>query len=191
MSELSSSRWSKLPSHVDFADLRRIALLTAGMISLNSSPLGAQDRAAPDPLDQLRACKAITGAQERLACFDAASAHLIAQNDSGAVKVVDQEEIRETRRGLFGFTMPKFGIFGGGGDSDEDKLLNSEVTGVRHLGRDAWLLTIREGSVWRVSDAPSRFRPQVGDAIELERAAMGSFWVRLNGKTGVKGRRVE
>ncbi len=156
-------------------------------------PVQAQDAGETEHLTALQQCRTVADDTARLACFDRETAVLIAATDSGDLQIVDREAVRETRRGLFGFSLPKLGIFGGNDDEGEElaKRLESEIVGVRSAGREAYLLTIAEGSVWRVSDAPRRFRPKVGDAVEFERAAMGSYWVRLNGQLGVKGRRVE
>ncbi len=152
----------------------------------------AQAQEAQDiPLQALRSCQAITSGAERLTCFDRAAADLLQATEAGELRVVDREEIRETRRGLFGFSLPKLGLFANEEKDGLDQSLTSTITEVRRVGREGYLVTIAEGSRWRVNDAPARFRPEAGDAIELEKAALGSFWLRVNGATGVKGSRVE
>jgi len=153
----------------------------------------AQDTSEDARMTALRACQATVDPTARLACYDRAVGEVVAATDAGELQVVDREEIRETRRGLFGFSLPKLGIFGGGDDDKDDlaKKMNTTITGVRTVGREGWQITIAEGSVWQISEAPRRFRPQIGDDVELERAAMGSYWVRLKGQNGVKGRRIE
>lgn len=153
------------------------------------SPAAAQEKDDDVQLAPLRECQAITDNEARLACYDREVAAVVAASDSGDIQVVDKEDIRETRRGLFGFSLPKTGIFGGGDDED-DEVMTSQITGVRTVGREGYQITIAEGSVWQINDPPRRFRPKVGDEVELERAAMGSFWFRLNGQNGVKSRRV-
>ena len=49
---------------------------------------------------------------ERLACFDKAVGTIVAASDSDDLRIVDREEVRETRRKLFGFALPDLGIFG-------------------------------------------------------------------------------
>ena len=177
--------------HSPFMDTgRRVAL--AGLATLAIAiPAHAQEIPNDEPLQGLRECQAIAIAEERLACFDTAVSRLVQASEAGDLRVVDREDIRETRRGLFGFSMPKLGLFRGSEDEDVDRVLHSTITEVRQVGRESYLLTIAEGSRWRVNDAPRRFRPEAGDTVEFERAALGSFWVRINGTPGVKGRRVE
>lgn len=185
------------PNLGTFKSKQPLALVTVAIVTSLGLATPAQSQESEtgegDYLAALQQCRAIGDDAARLACFDREAATLLAATDRGDLRIVDREAVRETRRSLFGFSLPKLGIFGGN-DDDEDEVdgtLVSEVTDVRTIGRDAFLLTITEGSVWRVSSAPRRFKPRVGDTIELEKAAMSSYWVRLNGQIGVKGRRVE
>ena len=168
----------------------RVALIGTAAFGM-AIPAHAQETSADEPLQDLRECQAVANPEERLICFDTAVSQLVQASEAGDLRVVDREDIRETRRGLFGFSMPKLGLFRGSEDEDVDRVLNSTITEVRQVGRESYLLTIAEGSRWRVNDAPRRFRPEAGDAVDFERAALGSFWVRVNGTPGVKGRRVE
>lgn len=164
----------------------------SGIILLLAAPASlalAQDTDGNEQLAALKNCQSIEAAEERLACYDREVAAVVSASDSGEIQVVDKEDIRETRRGLFGFSLPKTGIFGGS-DEENDDAMTSQITAVRQVGREGYQITISEGSVWLVNDPPRRFKPKVGDEVELEQAAMGSFWVRLNGQNGVKGRRV-
>ena len=173
-------------------DMRHYLATAGSFLILATLPTSAsaQEKSDDAQLGQLRECQAIVDDAARLACYDREVAAVVAASDAGDIQVVDKEDIRETRRGLFGFSLPKTGIFGGGDDKD-DEVMTSQITSVRQVGREGYRITIAEGSVWQINDPPRRFRPKVGDDVELERAAMGSFWVRLNGQNGVKGRRVE
>lgn len=169
---------------------RVMACLAATLSCWSPVALSAQENnRSADELQSLNECREIGQDGERLACFDRAVASILARQENGELKVVRAEEIRETRRGLFGFSTPKTGLFASNDEADDK--LQSRITGVRQLRSDYWEITIAEGSVWRASDTPRRFKPRVGDAVELERAALGSYWLRLNGTLGVKARRIE
>lgn len=158
-----------------------------------ATPASAQDANStrPDLLADLQSCRDIDDPARRLACFDRASASLLAARDSGEVRVVDREEVQQTRRGLFGFTLPKLGIFGAGDDEQLDTL-ESTITSISRVGRNGYRIRIEEGSVWQIDSAPSRLRtPKPGDAIVLKKASLNSFFIRIAGQIGVKGRRVE
>ena len=172
---------------------RAAALLLLATGVAFGSPVAAQQSNAdrPDLLAGLQSCSAIEDPARRLACFDRAAASLLAARDSGEVRVVDREEVQETRRSLFGFTLPKLGIFGAGDDEQLDEL-ESTITGVSRVGRNGYRIRIEEGSTWQIDSAPSRLRtPKPGDAIVLKKASLNSFFIRIAGQIGVKGRRVE
>ena len=160
-----------------------------GFIAFLTFPAVAAAQNDEDQLKALRDCRTIQDDAARLACFDTAVQVVIARQDSGEITVVDKEDIRETRRGLFGFSMPKLGIFGSG-DDEADQVMQSTITGLRQLRGDHWEIEIAEGSVWQATNTPRRFKPETGDSVELERAAMGSYWLRVDGSLGVKARRI-
>jgi hypothetical protein len=156
----------------------------------------AQQPAAPQPdyLAALKSCQAVATDAERLACFDRAVATMVTAADGGEVRLVDQEEVRKTRRRLFGFSLPDIGLFGDNdGEDDELDTLQSTITSVRYSRSDAFTFQIEEGgATWQVSNAPARLRPvKPGDKVEFKKAALGSYFIRINGQIGVKGRRVQ
>ncbi|OBX19142.1 hypothetical protein A9995_08360 [Erythrobacter sp. QSSC1-22B] len=152
----------------------------------------ASQVSSSDHIAELKACRGIAVEAQRLACFDRSVGAIIAAADSGEVKVVDREDVRETRRSLFGFALPRLGIFGSVDDEEDISMLTSSITGVRRLPRDTYIITIAEGSKWQVNNAPLRLRPpEVGNSIVLKKASLGSFLIRIDGQIGVKGRRIE
>ena len=177
--------------------MNKVALLAVAAIgAAAAAPAYAQDAKGPEvptsPLiGKLETCRAITEDAERLACFDREVGALVGAADKGEVKVVDAEEITQTRRRLFGFSLPKIGLFGGG-DEEEVKTLTSTITRVRHLGGKEYVFWIEEGNAqWRMKGRTVRFRaPKVGDSVEFKPASMGTYWIRVNGRKGVRGNRV-
>lgn len=174
--------------HVLHRSPARFWLAAAIAVALPASGSAQNGDAGSDTLQSLDACRAIAEDTARLACFDREVAAVMAERESGAIQVVDAEDIRETRRSLFGFSTPKTGLFAS--DGAEEKRLQSTITSLRQVRADYWEVTIAEGSVWRASDTPRRFKPKVGDPVELEEATLGSYWLRVDGKTGVKARRI-
>lgn len=158
----------------------------------------AQDGGEAGPLDPLKACQAETDPTARLACYDAAVGAVVAAEEQGDLRVVDREMVRETRRGLFGFSIPDFGIFGGDdGDKDEESgefdTLATTVTGVRYMTPRSFAFRIAEGNaLWQVDEAPRRLLTvEEGDTVEIEKGALSSYFIRFDGQSGVKGRRIE
>lgn len=160
------------------------ALAVATFVEVSAS---AQD--SENELQALRDCRAIEQNEARLACFDLAVDTVIARQDSGELQVLDKEDVAQTRRGLFGFSLPRIGIFASD-DEEENTTLQSRITALRRLRSDHWEIEISEGSLWRATNTPRNFRPEVGDEVELEKAAMTSYWLRVNGALGVKASRI-
>ncbi|MBU1606216.1 MAG: type VI secretion protein [Alphaproteobacteria bacterium] len=166
-------------------------------LAVGASAAGAQDPdavAAPatDYVAALKACRSISEPTERLACFDRTAGAMVAATESGEVSIVDREDVRKTRRSLFGFTMPEGGILGSSDTEDDTSMLESTITDVRRLGGDTYVIAIAEGSKWQMSNVPMRLRPpRVGDEVVFKKAALGSYFIRIAGQTGVKGRRIE
>ena len=173
------------------------ALATFVIAPATSHAKDKQDSENRDPqvLADLKACQPITDSAQRLACYDRATVALIASADSGEVRMVDKEEAKAVRRSLFGFSLPRIALFGGGkekGAEEEVKVLQTTVTRVRALPAGKFLFRIAEGDAeWQTTDAPMAMdAPRVGDKVTLERAALGSYWVKFDGQRAVKGKRV-
>lgn len=164
------------------------AALSIALVGL-ASPALAQDD-SPGYLDRLATCRSIEEPDARLACYDREVGAVVAASEEGEVRLVDREEVRQTKRKLFGFTIPK-GLFGSD-DKEEMDLLETTITRVAPYGRSGYLITTEEGSVWQISNPPMRFNPpKSGQAVVFKRAALGSFFIRVNGQLGVKGVRIE
>lgn len=176
---------------------RRLGLPLALALLGSTASVSAQDQsespaASVDYVAQLKACRDIPGESQRLACFDTAVGAMVAATETGEVNIVNREDVRQTRRSLFGFTMPKGGIFGSNDDEADSAMLESTIADVRRSQGRTIVITIAEGSKWQISNVPMRLRPpRVGDAVVFKRASLGSYFIRIDGQIGVKGRRIE
>ena len=178
--------------------LTRSALIAAPSLAaaaLLVAPATAQDGPAPtgeaDYLEALKACQAIASDAERLSCLDASVARMVAANDAGEVQIVDKEDVTETKRKLFGFSLPKIGLFGGG-DGDEDELFETTITSARYVDSKTVRFTTAEGAVWQMNNVPRRLRRiEKGDSVAFKKASLGTYFIRIDGQMGVKGKRVE
>ena len=168
-------------------------LLLLGPAILLPYSAQAQDRADSTYIESLRACQAVAADSERLACYDTAVAAVTQATEQGELRILDREAVSQTRRRLFGFSLPDIDLFKTRGDQGDQELetLTSTVTAVRKLREDAFLFQIADGGTWQILNAPSRLRRiEVGDSVEFKKAALGTYFVRINGGIGVKGRRV-
>jgi hypothetical protein len=175
----------------------------SGAIALccSFSSLAAQDSApessglAESPLvEKLEDCTTIADDAQRLACFDREVAALVAATGAGALRVVEEQDITEARKKLFGYQVPDAGIFATRNEEEREaaQTLVSTITRVRKVGSKEYHIWIEEGdAVWRMKGTSIRFRaPEVGDPVEFKPATMGTYWIRVDGRKGVRGNRI-
>jgi hypothetical protein len=167
-------------------------ILAATAIMFSASAAYAQDTTDSDPyIDSLKACQTMADDAARLACYDAAVGKVVTASDEGEVRIVDKAVVTKTKRGLFGLGIPDFGLLSGDDDEEKLDLLQSVITKVSISGSTMFITIEDGGAVWRIKNAKSRIkRAKPGDPVEFKKAAMGSYFIRINGKTGVKGSRV-
>lgn len=166
-----------------------------GAIALSATANAQETRPDDTYIEALRECQAKTDPEARLTCFDTTAATIVGASDKGELRIVDSGEVRETRRKLFGFTLPDFGIFGHkakDGDIQEEEIdaITTTIARARSTS-EGYLLTTADGAVWQIDNPPRRLMsPKVGQSLEIRNAALGSFFLRIDGQTGVKGRRI-
>lgn len=181
------------PTPTSLFHKRAASPLTAVVLALCATPALAQtDQADPsvDYLESLKSCQAIAEDAARLACFDSAVGGMVAASDAGDVQVIDREDVRETRRSLFGFSLPKISLFGD--DEEEEELFTTTVASVRYTSSRSARITTAEGAVWEMNNIPRNRREfEPGDEIEFKEASLGFYFLRIGGQTGVKGKRVQ
>lgn len=165
-------------------------------LAIAALPVGAKDQpTAPSPLvAALDACRAVGDPAQRLACFDKASAALIDASRSGQVSVVDRGELRQARRSLFGFQVPRLPFFSGDRSAEDDTgELESVIVATRELPNERYRITIKDGNaVWDTTETRiNLWPPKTGQKIKILRGPMGSYFLRFDGQLGVKGQRVQ
>ena len=159
------------------------ALAMAVPASSKTQPLAS----APPPkiFQDVVQCRAIADAAERLACFDRSVGALAAAQHSKDLYVADKEAMREARRGLFGFSLPKIKIFGDEDMADEVDRIETTIASFRE-GQKGYIFTLKDGAVWRQTDGAYLDRPKVGAKIRIRRAALGSFFGSVEGQPGFR-----
>ena len=166
--------------------------LTAGLAML-AAPAQAQEApAAGSIVSQLYACRTISDPAQRLACFDREVAALETAQTNNEVRIVDREQVRQARRGLFGLSLPNLGnIFGGGGDDDANEapaeeegitFIESRITSIGGDSGGRRLLVLENGQQW-VQIEPHRGRaPIAGAPITIRRGLLGSYVATVEGR---------
>ncbi len=177
---------------------RRIAsaLICASFLGSVPAVASEKDKAVSTPpaiYTDLVACKNITDAEQRLACFDEKVAALETAQSNNQVVIADREQVREARRGLFGLSLPRIKLFSGDGDDgDQIDQIEGTIASVRNSRSGKWTLKLEDGAVWQQTSAPrsTSRRPKVGDSIVVERGSLGSFVAKVNGGRAFKVKRI-
>ena len=166
------------------------ALLCIGSAASQAQPSGASPVRSEALIKALEGCRALSDSAARLACYDGAAARLLTAERAGEVVVVDRTQARAARRQAFGFSMPSLDMFKRG--EPETELNRVQFTLARATrGPDGkWILRTSEGQVWRQTDQKVLTRePRAGSKAEVRNAAMGSFFMNIDGQTAIRVRR--
>jgi hypothetical protein len=135
-------------------------------------------------------CRAITDPQERLACYDREVAALEQAERTSEIRVVDRQQVRQTRRTLFGLDLPDINIFGGGNDGETVSEISSTIRSASQDANGKFVFVLADGARWQQTDTRNLVQPKAGQPIRIRRAAMGSFLANVGRQTAVRVRRV-
>jgi len=152
----------------------------------------ARDKAPPPlpaQIQELFACRDITDAAARLACFDREVGELSAADQAKEITFTDRETAKKARRGLFGFSFPKLGgIFGG--DEDEIKEIETTIRSVSTDRSGKYTLVMEDDAVWVQIDTTRLPRqPKPGQKVKIKTATMGSYFATVDGGRTIRMKR--
>jgi hypothetical protein len=161
---------------------------------LLSTALLAQDGkedpalARPKLFDDVVACKTIENPEQRLACYDEKVAALDEAQKKEEIVVTDKAAVKEAKRGLFGFDLPKIKIFGGGDEVTEIEAVVKSVTANR-AGQVS--IVLEDGAKWQQVDTKILNRePRTGDKARIRVGSMGSYLVQFNDGPAIRMKRI-
>lgn len=151
--------------------------------------------AAGDPgqLAPLLACRGESNEQARLRCYDAAVAGIATATQSGSLVVIDREEVRRSRRSLFGFSLPRLPFFRGdrSHEDEEQEEIQTTLVGARQVQSNRWNLELEGGALWQTTEwANTMIDPRAGQRVRIRRGVMGSYMVSINGQRGLRAMRI-
>jgi hypothetical protein len=167
-------------------------LLVMG-IALASAAAAEKPRNRPELFNKLLDCRAIADNAQRLACYDQSVGAIEEAEKKKDLVVVDRKEIRETKKSLFGFTLPKIGLFTGDKDDDKDEIneINSTVEIARMVKGGDWSLRLaNDAGTWETNSSIS-VAPRPGDKVRIKKASLGSYLGQVGINRGVRFRRVQ
>jgi len=153
-----------------------------------------------DQVDAVIHCRAVTDSAQRLQCFDAAVAQLAEATERHDIVVVDRNQVRETRRRLFGFALPDIRLFGSGhrdrdgqaqnDDADEVRELHATVASASNGQGGRWVVTLEDGGTWtQVDNHPLAIWPRRGTTVVVRRGLVGNYMMEIAGQPGIRVRR--
>jgi hypothetical protein len=169
-------------------------LLLAGLPLIAIQPAFAKDKEEETkravPVQQLYDCRAIADADQRLACFDRTVAALEVAEAKREVTIADKETVKKTRRGLFGFSLPRIGLFGGDDDAEEIKEIEAVVKSASIDRSGKYRIVMEDGAVWQQIDTTRLPRePKPGQKVKIRVAAMGSYFANVDGQRAIRMKR--
>lgn len=147
-------------------------------------------QARPPVFEALVNCRTIVDPQARLACYDAKVAAMDEAEKNDELVLADKETMKEARRGLFGFSLPKLKLFDnedGGGESE----LVAKIASAYQANPGKWTVVLDTGARWVQIDTQVLARdPKQGMEIKIRPAAMGSYFANIGGQRALRMRRV-
>jgi hypothetical protein len=172
------------------------ALTVAIALAAPSIALAEDAPKLPAQVTALQSCRSKADAAERLACYDKAVDALSAAAASRDIVVIDRAEVKTTRKGLFGFTLPKIGFLSGRDGDKEDARDESElvstVASARQWNREYWRITLADGATWETTSTARGFDdPRPGAAVTIERGTLGAYWLTVGKRGRVQARRIK
>lgn len=167
-------------------------LLAALLTSVSSSAAKPNENGAPPAIyTALLDCRAIADPQARLACFDAKAEVLANATAQHSIIVADQEELRKTRRGLFGFALPTTGLLADG-EEEEIKRFETAVTSARTTRDGRWIVAVTPGGTWEQIDSRElALAPKANQKVVITHGALGTYFVSVDGQIPLRMRRIQ
>ena len=166
--------------------------LLALAFTLSAGAALAQSAPEPDVIKALKACSAIKPDPERLACFDKAAQSVTKAQETGDVIIIDKQSARAARRQAFGLDLPSLSILDRGADKAETETLQATVKAARNDAESRLVVTLDDGAVWRQVDSEILGKPpKAGDAVEIRKASMGSYLMKIGKQPAIRVRRSE
>lgn len=161
------------------------------VITMLAMAKAAETSQRSDPLvDGLARCLTVQGDAARLTCLDPAARALVDAARSQDVLVIKREDVRRTRRSLFG-------ISGEPGDAlvgpttERIDALETKVSGTARLANDRWSIQLAEGGRWQTTEAwVVGSDPRPGATVSIRRGSLGSYVMKVGAERSVRVRRV-
>lgn len=171
--------------------IRRIWGAAAIALLLSGQGAAAKDKVpTAAAIGKLAACRAIAEDTARLACFDREVGAFDTAVRERRIAVVDQAEVRKTRRTLFGIPLPSIKLFDDSGEP-EIKEVTATIKSKSQGEGGRIIFTLEDGAVWgQTDDWPVFFAVKPGQKVTLKRGALGSYFADFEKAVTVRAKRL-
>ncbi len=146
----------------------------------------------PAALKRLTDCRSIADQAQRLACYDREVAAVDTAEARKDLVVVDREQLKKTRKTLFGLTLPNLSVFGD--DSPEGEgtsRIEGKIKTVSQTPYGKWIFDLEDGARWAQTDSKDLpIFPKPGHEIKIRKAAVGSYLANVNGQVAIRVQRL-
>jgi hypothetical protein len=174
--------------------MMRVLMVGAALAAMTAPAIAKDKPAAPSPLvAALGNCQKLSDSGARLACYDQAVPALVGAANSGDIRVVDRESVRQARRSLFGFSVPSFAFLGGGDDKDDaaTKRLDSTIVNFSSIGNGFYRFTIADqNAVWESTESAMTRDAKFGEPVTITRSGIGGFWAKIANRRELRVKRI-
>lgn len=158
------------------------AVALAAALVVQACPAQARDKdKAAEPLppvfQAVVECRALTGDAERLACYDRNVGAMAAAREKQDLVVADRATITETKRGLFGFSLPRLKLFGTTEGEDVNQI-ETTLSAVRKAADGFAVFVLADGARWKQTEGALSFA-EPGDKIRIRRGAMNGYLAKV------------
>jgi hypothetical protein len=158
-----------------------MAMMAGGGVAQAGPARQDQPRAIREVLD----CRTVPP-EERLACFEKAADALAAATDAGEVVAIDRGQATAARRAAFGLPLDGLSFLDRAVKPEAADKLGGVVKSVKFLASGFFRVELEDGSIWRQISGDPDQQVTVGSPVVVERAALGSFAMRVKGRPPVK-----
>jgi hypothetical protein len=177
---------------------KRLLLLVCACVASTLMPVAvsAKDEGKPvvSSIDPLIACRSIADVTARVSCYDEQVDKLQQATAKNELVIMNKDDIKQTKRSLFGFTLPRLSIFGRSDGNDEERRADTQITAkavsLRSMGYGKWSFTLEDGAHWETTEAVRGPQPKGNDTVVIKQGALGSYMAEFDGGRAVRVKRV-
>jgi hypothetical protein len=165
--------------------------VAAGLLAVSAAFAGTAGSPLPGAVQRLLDCRTVAPDAARLACYDRAVNELGRLLAAGEIVVVDKERVATVKRQAFGFTLPSLTVFDRGDKPAELAEISAVASRAWRQGDGRWAVELEDGAVWAQTDDERMDRdPHAGSNVQIKKAAMSSYFMKVDGQRALRARRV-